>query len=77
MKKSNLGIKLFMTALTLMVVVYFGIGIYRYFEDPLSTTLAYAYQVSEGVDVTGFVVRRESLLPDEDAGVRRLGRAEG
>ena len=77
MKKSNLGIKLFMTALTLMVVVYFGIGIYRYFEDPLSTTLAYAYQVSEGVDVTGFVVRRESLLPDEDAGVLRLGRAEG
>ena len=77
MKKSNLGIKLFMTALTLMVVVYFGIGIYRYFEDPLSTTLAYAYQVSEGVDVTGFVGRRESLLPDEDAGVLRLGRAEG
>ena len=77
MKKSNLGIKLFITALTLMVIVYFGIGIYRYFEDPLSTTLAYAYQVSEGVDVTGFVVRQESLLPDEDAGVLRLGRAEG
>ena len=77
MKKSNLGIKLFITMLTLMVVVYFGIGIYRYFEDPLSTTLAYAYQVSEGVDVTGFVVRQESLLPDEDAGVLRLGRAEG
>ena len=77
MKKSNLGIKLFITVLTLMVIVYFGIGIYRYFEDPLSTTLAYAYQVSEGVDVTGFVVRKESLLPDEDAGVLRLGRAEG
>ena len=77
MKKNNLGIKLFMAALTLAVIVYFGVGIYRYFEDPLSTTPAYAYQVSEGVDVTGFVVRQESLLPDEDAGVLRLSRAEG
>ena len=65
MKKSNLGIKLFITALTLMVIVYFGIGIYRYFEDPLSTTLAYAYQVSEGVDVTGFVVRQETVLENQ------------
>lgn len=77
MKKENLVTKLLMAALTIGVAAYFGVGIYRYFEDPFSTTLAYTYQISQGVDVTGYVVRQESVLADEDAGVLRLARAEG
>lgn len=77
MKKENLVTKLLMAAVTIGVAAYFGVGIYRYFEDPFSTTLAYTYQISQGVDVTGYVVRQESVLPDEDAGVLRLARAEG
>ena len=77
MKRENLGMKVFMAAVTLGVIVYFGVGIFSYFEDPLSTTLTYNYMVSEGVDVTGYVVREEAVLADEDAGVLRLGRAEG
>lgn len=77
MKRENLGMKVFMAAVTLGVIVYFGVGIFSYFEDPLSTTLTYNYVVSEGVDVTGYVVREEAVLSDEDAGVLRLGRAEG
>ena len=77
MKRENLGMKVFMAAVTLGVIVYFGVGIFSYFEDPLSTTLTYNYVVSEGVDVTGYVVREEAVLADEDAGVLRLGRAEG
>ncbi|MBP3486436.1 MAG: hypothetical protein J6J81_06300, partial [Oscillospiraceae bacterium] len=69
--------KLLMAAVTIGVAAYFGVGIYRYFEDPFSTTLAYTYQISQGVDVTGYVARQESVLPDEDAGVLRLARAEG
>ena len=77
MKRENLGTKLLMAAVTIGVIAYFGVGIYRYFEDPLSTTLAYTYQISQGVDVTGYMVRQESVLPDEDAGVLRLSRGEG
>lgn len=77
MKKQNLGSRLLMAVVTLAVIAYFGVGVFRYVEDPLSTTLAYTYQLSEGVDVTGYVVRQESILPDEDAGVLRLTRGEG
>ena len=77
MKRENLGTKLLMAAVTLGVIAYFGVGIFNYFEDPLSTTLAYTYEVSQGVDVTGFLVREESVLPDEDTGVLRLSRTEG
>ena len=75
-KKKLLG-KLLMTVATLGVVAYFGVNIASYFEDPLATTLAYDYQINQGIEVTGFVVRDEQLLPDEDAGVLRLARAEG
>ena len=75
-KKKLLG-KLLMTVATLGVVAYFGVNIASYFEDPLATTLAYNYQINQGIEVTGFVVRDEQLLPDEDAGVLRLTRAEG
>ena len=77
MKKENLVTKLLMAAVTIGVAAYFGVGIYRYFEDPFSTSLAYTYQICQGVGVTGYVVRQESVLPDEDAGVLRLARAEG
>ena len=77
MKKKKLLGKVLMIAAMLGVVAYFGVNIASYFEDPLTTTLAYTYQVSQGVDVTGYVVREETLLPDEDAGVLHLTRSEG
>ena len=77
MKTKKLLGKVLMTAFTLGVVAYFGIHIASYFEDPLVTTFAYTYQISQGVEVTGYVVRDELLLPDEDAGVLRLSRGEG
>ena len=77
MKKKKLLGKVLMAAAMLGVVAYFGINIASYFEDPLTTTLAYTYRVNQGVDVTGYVVREEVLLPDEDAGVLHLTRAEG
>ena len=53
MKKKKLFGTVLMAAAMLGVVAYFGVNIASFFEDPLTTTLAYTYQVSQGVDVTG------------------------
>ena len=66
-----------MVMLTLGVLTYFGIQGYRYFSDPLTTTMAYAYEVEEGVELSGYVVRREQVLTDDTGGLLRLQRSEG
>lgn len=76
-KKTGLGMKLLTAAVTLGVLSYFVFQAVGYFNDPLSTTLAYAYQVELGVEATGYVVRTERVLPDDDGGLLRIQRAEG
>ena len=76
MKNSSLGMKILMAAVTLGVLVYFGFQAVRYFDDPLTTTLAYTYQVEEKTTLSGYVVREEQVLPDDD-GLLRLQRSEG
>lgn len=77
MKNNGIGTKLLLAAVTIGVLAYFGMQGLRYFSDPLSTTLAYTYQVEEGMDVSGYVVRQEQVLADEPAGLLRLERKEG
>lgn len=77
MKNNSLGTKLLMLVITLAVLAYFGIQGYFYFSDPLSTTLAYSYQVEESVSLSGYVVRTEQVLPDDTSGLLRLQRGEG
>lgn len=76
MRANGLGTKVLMTVVCLVVLVYFGLQGYRYFNDPLTTTIAYAYQEEEATTVTGYVVRREQVLPEE-TGLLRLSRGEG
>ncbi len=76
-KKSNLGTRLLMAALFLGVAAYFGVEAARYLDDPLQVTLAYRYEVERTVDLTGFVVREERVLPDEGSGLLRIQRSEG
>ena len=76
MKNSSLGMKILMAAVTLGILVYFGFQAVRYFDDPLTTTLAYTYQVEEKTTLSGYVVREEQVLPDDD-GLLRLQRSEG
>ncbi len=66
-----------MAALFLGVAAYFGIEAFQYLDDPLGVTLAYHYEVEQAVDLTGFVVREERVLPDEGGGLLRIQRAEG
>ena len=77
MKNQSLGIKALMAAITLALLVYFGVEGSRYFTDPFVTALAYTYQVEDSLDLTGYVVRTEQLLPEESGGLLRLLREEG
>ena len=77
MKNSSFGTKCLLLAVTLGVLAYFGIQGLQYLGDPLTTTLAYNYQVEEGMDLSGYVVRREQVLADEASCLLRLQRSEG
>ena len=59
------------------MLAYFAMQAVRYFGDPLTTTLAYHYQVELSADLSGYVVREELVLPDESSGLRQLQRTEG
>ena len=77
MNKQGLGTRLLMAALTVIVVAYFGLQTVQYFCDPLATTLAYTYQATDGMDLSGYVIRREQVLADDTNGLLQLSRAEG
>lgn len=73
----SIGLRLLTALLFLVVLVYFGVQGWRYLDDPLITTLAYPYQVEMTVELSGWVVRNEELLPDEGGGLLRVQRSEG
>ena len=75
--KRSIGLRLLTALLFLVVLVYFGVQGWRYLDDPLITTLAYPYQVEMTVELSGWVVRNEELLPDEGGGLLRVQRSEG
>lgn len=77
MKNSSIGTKLLLAVITLAILTYFAIQGLRYFSDPLTTTLTYAYQVEESLDLSGYVVRDERVLADDTSGLLRLQRKEG
>lgn len=77
MKNNALGTKILLALVTLGILAYFAIQGVLYFDDPLSTTLAYTYQVEESTDVSGFVAREEQVLTDDTNGLLRLQRTEG
>lgn len=77
MQSSGFGTKLLMAAIFLIVLTYFGVQGWKYLDDPLMTTLAYPYQVELALDLSGWVVREEQVLPDEGNGLMRIQRAEG
>lgn len=77
MKIGSLIGKILRTAALVAVIAYFGVQIYRYVSDPMLTTPAYAYQVEETVEISGWVVRQEQVLSGESGGLMQLRRSEG
>ena len=62
MKTSTLATRLMMAAIFLTVLIYFGLNLAAYFNDPFTTTLAYSYTGENAVTVSGYVVREEEVL---------------
>ena len=62
MKNSTLATRLMMAAIFLTVLIYFGLNLAAYFNDPYTTTLAYSYTGENAVTVSGYVVREEEVL---------------
>lgn len=77
MKNNSPGTKLLMAAVTLAVLAYFGMQGLHYLTDPFTTTMAYTYQVEEGISATGYVARNEQVLAGHSGGLLRLRRGEG
>ena len=77
MKNNSLGTKILMALIMMAALAYFGVQAFLYFSDPLTTTLAYSYQVEEGSDLSGYVVRREQVLTDDANGLIQIQKAEG
>lgn len=77
MKQSSIGTKLWMLLITVGVLAYFGFQMAQYYSDPLTTTVAYTYQVENSSQLSGYVVRQERVLANEDSGLLHLERKEG
>lgn len=77
MKNNSLGTKIWMALVMIAALAYFGVQAFLYFSDPLTTTLAYSYQVEEGIDLSGYVVRSEQVLTDDADGLIQIQKSEG
>lgn len=77
MKNNSPGTKLLMAVICLAVLAYFGIQAFHYYGDPLTTTVAYQYQLEQTATVSGYLVRNEQVLTGGTDGLLRLSRSEG
>ena len=76
MKQGKSVITFVMIALAAALAVYFGVYVYRTFNVPYTTTLAYQYTVNDSVPADGLLARQELVLPRQD-GILDVIRAEG
>lgn len=76
MKSTSLSTKLIMLLLLAAVMVYFGVQGYRYLANPTTTTLTYRYHTDDCIQLTGYVVRSESVI-DSGETLIELTHAEG
>lgn len=76
MKARSLSTRLIFVFLFLAVLAYFGVQGYRYFVDPQTTTLVYAYSDEDRIVVSGSFVRSEQVV-DCSESLLALERDEG
>ena len=76
MKENNFVWKILGAAGVAAVLVYFGTVLAGYLLNPLTTAVAYPYQSDEAITVSGYLVRREEVLPSYD-GLLFISREEG
>ena len=66
MKENNFVWKILGAAGVAAVLVYFGTVLAGYLLNPLTTAVAYPYQSDEAITASGYLVRREEVLPSYD-----------
>lgn len=76
MKQGRSVITLVMVILAVALCVYFGVYAFNTFNDPFTTTLAYAHTVHDSVKADGLLVREEQVFPAQ-AGIVEITRGEG
>lgn len=76
MKQGTVLNRIVMLLFLAAILLYFGGAAWRSFRNPYSTVQAYAYQVDDTTEATGYLVRREQVLTGT-GGVVRLIPAEG
>ena len=62
MRSRSLSTKLIFVFLFLAVAAYFSVQAYRYFVDPQTTTLVYAYSSEDAIAATGYFARDEQVI---------------
>lgn len=77
MKQNEWHVRAAVALTALLTLGYFGLQAWLYFADPFSTALAYRCEVEESMELSGYVVRQEQALPEEDSPFLRLCRREG
>ena len=76
MKQGKSLIAFVMALLAAALAVYFGYYIFDTFNDPFTTTQAYAYTAYDSVQAEGLMVREEQVLPQQ-AGIVDMALGEG
>ena len=59
MKASTPIFKILSAVMLAAVVIYFTVQAYRYFSDPINTTLVYASTEETVLEVNGYLIRDE------------------
>ena len=76
MRSRSLSTKLIFVFLFLAVAAYFSVQACRYFVDPQTTTLVYAYSSEDAIAATGYFARDEQVIACSET-LLELERAEG
>ena len=67
MKSSTPIFKILSVVVLAAAVVYFAVQAYRYFSDPINTTLVYASVEEQTIEISGYLVREEETFHSDAA----------
>jgi len=74
---SNAISRIVMIVVFIAVLIYFGMAVFRSFQSPVRTQAVYTSVVEDRMEVTGFLVREEVPLRQEERGVVDVLLSEG
>ncbi len=76
MKQGKPVINSVMIALAVALAIYFGIYIFKSFDTPYTSTLAYGYTMLDSAPADGIIAREETVIPGQ-GGIIDVIRSEG